>query len=214
MNYEKHYKALMNRSPKTRKRGLYLEKHRIIPGCMGGKYTKDNIAFLTPEEHYVAHQLLVKMYPDNIKLVFAAQMMSSDNGRSDRSSNKSYGWLRRKHSQMLKEKFASGEIKHANGMTGKTPWNKGKRGVMPSGKDHPNFGKKMPEFLKTLLHRGGKDPWNKGKTDYLSSETLEKMSKSHIGHADSEETKRKKSEKAKIAWQRRKTKDLEVSLNK
>lgn len=88
MNYQLHYNKLMDRSPKNRPKDVYLERHRIVPGCMGGKYVHENIAYLTPEEHYVAHQLLVKMYPDNRKLIYAANMMGN-------RTNKKYGWLKR-----------------------------------------------------------------------------------------------------------------------
>ena len=50
---------------------LYFEKHRIIPGCMGGTYTFTNVSYLTLEEHYVAHQLLAKIYPNNLSWHFS-----------------------------------------------------------------------------------------------------------------------------------------------
>lgn len=59
---------------------------------MGGKDEKQNIVNLTPEEHFVAHQLLVKIYPSNSSLIHAAHMMGTT-----RTSNKSYGWLRKHH---------------------------------------------------------------------------------------------------------------------
>src|ERR1019366_9401139 len=92
MDHQKHYNKLMERSPKVKPKEGYFERHRIIPGCMGGKYIKGNFVFLTPEEHYVAHQLLVKMYPGNRKLVFAANTLGNTN-------NKQYGWLKRKFSE-------------------------------------------------------------------------------------------------------------------
>jgi hypothetical protein len=58
---------------------------------MGGSNYTENLVDLTPEEHYVAHQLLVKIYPTNHKLVMAAAMMIPT-----RPSNKMYGWLRRR----------------------------------------------------------------------------------------------------------------------
>lgn len=91
MDYRKHYELLVERA-KTRQLDCYKEKHRIIPGCMGGTYAKNNVVQLTPEEHYVAHQLLVKMYPEHHGLVKAAAMMVPN-----RPSNKLYGWLRRRH---------------------------------------------------------------------------------------------------------------------
>jgi hypothetical protein len=62
---------------------------------MGGSDDKSNLVSLTPEEHFVAHQLLTKMHPDNQKLIFAAWAMTR--GRGGR--NKRYGWLRRKHAK-------------------------------------------------------------------------------------------------------------------
>ena len=92
MNYQKIYDSLINRG-KSRILESYSERHHIIPRCMGGSDDKDNLVDLTPEEYYLAHQLLVKIYPDNHALVKAATMMVSN-----RPSNKMYGWLRRRHS--------------------------------------------------------------------------------------------------------------------
>ena len=89
MNYNKIYDSLIERG---RKRSLdcYKERHHIIPRCVGGTDNKDNLVSLTPEEHYLAHQLLVKIYPDNFQLKNAAAMMVVN-----RPSNKLYGWVRR-----------------------------------------------------------------------------------------------------------------------
>ncbi len=95
MNYKIHYNSLIKRA-KNRTLNEYTEKHRIIPGCMGGKYTNENVVRLTPEEHYVSHQLLVKIYPNEGGLVFAAMMMTLKSKRVLRN-NKVYGWLKRKY---------------------------------------------------------------------------------------------------------------------
>jgi hypothetical protein len=87
MNYKKHYDNLMERARHRLLEG-YGEWHHVIPRCMGGKDGEQ--VHLTPEEHYVAHQLLVKMYRNNPKLIYAALMMGST-----RANNKAYGWLRR-----------------------------------------------------------------------------------------------------------------------
>lgn len=97
MDYKKIYESLIERS-KGRNIIGYTEKHHIVPRCMGGSDDAENLATLTPEEHYVAHQLLVKIYPGNHKLICAAQMMIPN-----RPSNKLYGWLRRKFSEVMKE---------------------------------------------------------------------------------------------------------------
>jgi hypothetical protein len=43
------------------------EKHHIIPRCMGGSNTKDNIVRLSLREHRVCHKLLLKMVNPNTK---------------------------------------------------------------------------------------------------------------------------------------------------
>jgi hypothetical protein len=78
----------------------YTEKHHIVPRCQGGSDDLTNIVQLTPEEHYLCHQLLVKIYPDDVKLLNAALFMTA-NGMGKRS-NKIYGWLKRRYSEYMK----------------------------------------------------------------------------------------------------------------
>jgi hypothetical protein len=48
-----------------------VERHHIIPKCCGGTNCRSNLVFLTPTEHYIAHRLLVNIYPDTIGLLAA-----------------------------------------------------------------------------------------------------------------------------------------------
>jgi hypothetical protein len=64
---------------------------------MGGDNSPANIVALTPEEHYVAHQLLVKMYPTVKGLATAVLRMARQC-----SGNKAYGWLRRRLSSLTR----------------------------------------------------------------------------------------------------------------
>lgn len=104
MNYHAHYDKLIERA-RTRLLEGYGEWHHILPSCLGGSDDPENLVHLTAEEHYVAHQLLVKMHPSSYKLVYAANMMTVG-----RRSNKQYGWLRRKwlatHSKRQSEVMA------------------------------------------------------------------------------------------------------------
>lgn len=93
MNYAAHYSRLVERA-RIRALSGYSERHHIVPRCIGGTNDKDNVIRLTPEEHYVAHQLLVKMYPGNHRLLWAAVSMTNQTKRQQRN-NKLYGWLRR-----------------------------------------------------------------------------------------------------------------------
>lgn len=114
MDYLKIYNSLIDRARNCACHG-YSEKHHIIPKCMGGTNDKSNIVELRPEEHYLAHQLLVKIYPDNRKLVYAAVCMTRVS-EGQRRNNKLYGWLKRRKAEIAKSLV---------------PWNKGKKGVMP-----------------------------------------------------------------------------------
>lgn len=40
---------------------VYSEKHHILPRCLGGDNSKDNLIRLTAKEHYLVHLLLTKM---------------------------------------------------------------------------------------------------------------------------------------------------------
>lgn len=93
MNYQKIYDSLIEKG-RNRLLKEYSETHHILPRCMGGSDDKENLVDLTPEEHYLAHQLLVKIYPNNHALVKAASMMIPN-----RPSNKMYGWLKRRFSE-------------------------------------------------------------------------------------------------------------------
>jgi hypothetical protein len=94
MDYQKIYDSIIERG-KNRILNEYREKHHIIPRCMGGTNDSENIVELTPEEHYVCHQLLVKLYPTNSSLIFAANMLTVPSKYVKRN-NKVYGWLKRK----------------------------------------------------------------------------------------------------------------------
>jgi len=93
MDYRSHYNKLIQKSiDRTKDKQKYYEQHHIIPKCMDGNDDSDNLVYLLPEEHYIAHLLLVKIYPNEYKLIYAANMMANRN-------NKSYGWIKRKFSQ-------------------------------------------------------------------------------------------------------------------
>lgn len=101
MNYERIYNQIIERGKQRLLEG-YGENHHIIPRCMGGADTQDNIVRLTAREHFICHWLLVRIYPTNVSIKRAAFLMSTY--RKSKVSARTY--------QELKE--------------GLTPWNKGK----------------------------------------------------------------------------------------
>ena len=127
MNYQRIYEQLTAKDMIAD----YTEKHHIIPRCMGGTNDPSNLVRLTPEAHYVAHQLLVKIYPTNHKLVYAAVMMSSS---LHHRNNKIYSWLKRKNSIIQTGKSLSSEhkAKISNSLKGKCKSNEHKIKVAAS----------------------------------------------------------------------------------
>lgn len=116
MNYTRHYGLLIERA-RARTLSGYSERHHILPKCLGGTDDASNLVRLTAEEHFVAHQLLVKIYPDSKGITYAAFAMGNKN-------NKKYGWLRRLYSSKLtgvpRPDHALKVSGENNGMYGKT----------------------------------------------------------------------------------------------
>ena len=92
MNHEQIYNALISRA-RSREESKDYEKHHIIPRCMNGSNDDTNLCNLTPREHFIAHQLLTKMYPDNNDLAYAVLMMTT--GHEGRINNRLFEWHRR-----------------------------------------------------------------------------------------------------------------------
>jgi hypothetical protein len=107
MHYAAHYDRLIARA-RVRDLAGYMERHHVVPRCMGGGDEASNVVRLTPEEHYTAHQLLVKMYPNNAKLLWSASAMTNGTERQSRR-NKLYGWLRRRLSSQMTGRVVSEE---------------------------------------------------------------------------------------------------------
>jgi hypothetical protein len=101
MDYQKIYNNLIDRATLRVSEG-YVEKHHIVPRCLGGTDAKENIVSLYPEEHYLAHLLLCKVNKGNSKLLYAAMNMTTgsmiNNGKRN---NKAYGWLRRQYAESM-----------------------------------------------------------------------------------------------------------------
>lgn len=89
MNYQRHYNLLIS---KARDRNwtkdsapVYVERHHIIPRCMGGTNSQENLIFLSYNEHCLAHLLLAKIHVGNYKLLCAAIRMYSAHRQRDNS---------------------------------------------------------------------------------------------------------------------------------
>ncbi len=100
MNYSEHYRMLISKHGFSEKPDFYVERHHIIPKCLGGCDDDSNLVYLSAEAHYVAHQLLVKMNPGHGGLAYAAMLMTRVGRGNARATNKYYSWLKKRHSKL------------------------------------------------------------------------------------------------------------------
>lgn len=106
--YEKTYYALINK----RKLNLlpndeYGEFHHIIPKCLGGSNSPENLVKLNPREHYIAHRLLTKITEgkEHSKMWWALHRMI--HGNINPLSSKQYDKFRKEWSVWIKENHPS-----------------------------------------------------------------------------------------------------------
>ena len=214
MNYEKIYNTLINRATRRISEG-YVEKHHIVPRCLGGDDSKENIVSLYPEEHYLAHLLLCKINEGNQKLLYAAMNMTTgsmiNNGKRN---NKAYGWLRRQYAQSMsgdnnparrnpnlqkeaakkrvgQKRTEETKIRMSQAQKDRTFSEETKRNMTIAAKNRPPISEETRAKLKSRKPNKGM----LGRT--MSAETKAKMSASQQGRTDSAETKLKKSLAAK-----------------
>jgi len=225
MNWKKIHDAIIERANNRCLEG-YSETHHIIPKCLGGSDSPDNLVRLTAREHFIIHKILCILHPRNKSLVYASFMMANvkRENRNYHVGSIEYARLRESYQRAV-----------SDNKRGTIPWNKGKahsketkdkissrlKGRNPTfkGKRHSEESKqKLREFQKGNTYRldtthseeskkkmsdaaiGRVSP-NKGKT--FSEDTKERMSKAaknrdHRPHSD--ETKRKMRE----AWSEKK----------
>lgn len=175
MNYKRIYDQLIERA-RNRVLSSYKERHHIVPRCMGGTDEISNLVDLTAEEHFVAHQLLVKIYPGVPGLIYACIAMTGET-HEGRAGNKAYGWIRRAVSEQRKGTKASPETRK------KLSEDRKRRGVRPP----DPTGRKHTEKAKVNMSEA-----QKGRV--VTEEHRRKISESHKGMTYSEETKKKLSE--------------------
>lgn len=119
--YQKWYSYITQNGKTSKDEGD--ERHHIVPRSLGGNDDPQNIAFITPREHFVCHWLLTKIYPsgeEHWKMINAFRMMRAENSNQQRYSTKItsrvYENLKREYSILQSERM-SGEN---NPMWGKT----------------------------------------------------------------------------------------------
>lgn len=109
MNYGRIYSQIMNNA-RDRHLGAdtYTEKHHVLPRCMGGDDSGENIVVLTAREHFLAHWLLVKIHPDVWKLYFAFFQMTKKHSHDRIVSSRQFETARRALSDGAKMRYNLG----------------------------------------------------------------------------------------------------------
>lgn len=117
MQYNKIYTSIIEKA-KNRTLSEYNEKHHILPRCLGGSDDAENLVRLTYREHFICHKLLCKMYPGNLKLVYAISFMVHSSKTQKRIINsKDFDYVKKMLAPYL-----------GKWNKGREPWNKGLKG--------------------------------------------------------------------------------------
>ena len=110
MDYHKIYNQIITKA-KNRYIDGYIEYHHVVPKCLGGEDSKENLVALTAREHFICHQLLCEIYPNESKLKHALFLMS--NGKQKKKdkqykiSSRTYQRLKLEYSLFLTGKKQS-----------------------------------------------------------------------------------------------------------
>jgi hypothetical protein len=78
MNYPLIYTKIVERAKRREYRPYRFHKHHVIPTCMGGLDTLDNLALVTIKEHYLLHLILARLNPEYTQLRNIACVMAAN----------------------------------------------------------------------------------------------------------------------------------------
>lgn len=125
MDYQKIYNQIIERA-KTRELTGYIEKHHIIPKCLGGNNSEENLVKLTAKEHFLCHMLLCEIYPNEYKLKHALFLMAIGKQKFKEKiyiiGSRTYERLRKEYSDMLIGNKHSEETKYKKSIAMKNVW--------------------------------------------------------------------------------------------
>jgi hypothetical protein len=106
MDYERVYRDFIaDRRARPPGEDEYVERHHILPRCMGGGDDPDNLIRLHPEDHFFAHVLLARIHDTHEMLAMVVMYLNRKAGlyRRGKPARTSYGWARRRLAVRLSE---------------------------------------------------------------------------------------------------------------
>lgn len=198
--YKKWYDQIINRA-KLRTLDSYTERHHIIPRCLGGTNDPRNLVRLTAREHFICHWLLPKFV---VGVHFQKKLLNAL-GKFVQSSPLQHRVITSRQFEIAKKAISAAKqgavftletrekIRVAN--TGKTPWNKGKRGAQSYPEEAKNklsnlyrsrsfeerFGAERAQEIRQAISKNkeGKPSGMLGRSH--SDETRQRMSERMLG---------------------------------
>lgn len=114
LKWLRHYHRLMIKNATTKAQKTITHRHHIIPEAFfinrtrnknnpgfleGNPNCKSNFVNLPIREHFIAHLLLLKIYPNMQSVVYAAHLMRT----TIINSGRKYEWVKRQYSEFLKK---------------------------------------------------------------------------------------------------------------
>lgn len=152
MDYSKIYNDLINDAVRNPKPEVYKEKHHILPKCLGGNDSPENLVRLTARQHYLAHWLLYKIHKSP-KLVHAWHNMSRiGKGQHDRVINSHlFDRCKKERNKILSENYSGA----GNNFYGKSHSDETKKHLSET---HSGKVYKTPEQISDWVERVAKQP--------------------------------------------------------
>ena len=173
--YRRWHDAIVERARTRERLEGYVERHHVIPRCLGGGNEPENIVVLTLREHYMVHLLLTKMTKrrDRSKMCHALWRMC--NGHQGKLLNsRQYEFVRNRYRKNINGK--------GNPMWGYKfsveSKEKISRAIRGDKHTRPWLGRKHTKESRRKISENNGRPWL-GK--HRSLETREKISRSQKG---------------------------------
>jgi len=119
--HDRYHRFISSRAARSIPRGTGIERHHINPRCLGGDDSPGNLIKLTRREHFIAHRLLRRAYPDSHGLQFAFFSMCNSKRydyRIEERRSRDYEKARAIHSKKSSAKM-DGIITRLDTQTGK-----------------------------------------------------------------------------------------------
>lgn len=159
MTYDKFIQNILNTRGRFACLDGYHERHHIIPKCMNGSNSKDNLIDFYAREHFIAHKLLAEENPQNYQLKYAYWNMCQCTGRDGQDKY-----------IPTPEEYEEARIFCHEAM---------------SGENHPMYGKHHTQESREKMSISKKDMYNGENNPFFgkkhSQENIEKMKGTHSG---------------------------------